>query len=211
MRGDPEGEQLAVVAFKTLGARARPLLGPRRRSRGAGDAGGDPEPVAITRITVIAAEPFEHEQAARSWLAGTRSRGSADGYVTQALKVANRVVHAHRLAAGDPYETEISRERTYRIRIGFGTGDQAVEGLWREARSRSAGSDSRSRRSRLDPEPAVAEMLSGRRPTHTGDDLLLRARLDLDQGRAGQAAIQAHAAGKALAAELSDDGSHELP
>ncbi|MEX0992444.1 MAG: hypothetical protein WDZ37_00445 [Solirubrobacterales bacterium] len=201
MRGDRDAEELAVIAVKTLGARPRPMLGQRRRSRQAGEPGGDPDPVAITRITVIAAEPFENEQAARSWLASTRSRDSANAYVTQGIELANRVVRAHRIAAWNPYEVEFSRERTYRIRIGFGPGDQLAEGLWSEARSVSGGSESRLRRSRIDPGSAVAEMLSGRRPAYVGDDLLLRARLDLDQGHVNQAAIQAHAAAAALAAE----------
>jgi hypothetical protein len=120
-------------------------------------------------------------------------------------------VYAHRVAAGDPYETEFSRDRAYRIRIGFGTGDQVAEGLWSEARSHWSGSDSVSRRSRIDPESVVAEMLSGRRPAYPADDLLLRARLDLDQGRTTQAAIQARAAARALAAELRDADPKEEP
>ena len=45
-------------------------------------------------------------------------------------------------------------------------------------------------------------ILSGRKPAHPSEDVLLRARLDLEEGRTRQAALQARAAHAALGAEL---------
>jgi hypothetical protein len=57
----------------------------------------------------------------------------------------------------------------------------------------------------LGPEEQIARILGGRQPIYPSEDLLLRARLDLDQGRARQAALQARAARAALEAELGSD------
>ncbi len=157
---------------------------------------------------MIAAEPFETERDATGWLGSVRRRAAADDEIEAALQFVNRVVRTHRLAAHDPYENELSRAGAHRIRLGYGTGDQVADGAWSEARivptGRGAG-----RQSRLDPSSAMAEMLGGRRPEYAGDDLLLRARLDLDQGRVRQAAIQVHAAARTLAAEEIDPDQGE--
>jgi hypothetical protein len=193
------GEELAVVAIKRHGARPRPLLGRRRRSKQANDAGdAEPEPVVISRVTIVDAEPFGEEGEAESWLEQVRKPDSADEEVEKALRLANRIVHAHRVAAADPYEGELSRAAAHRIRLGYGSGEQVAEGLWTEARTLPLGSVERTR---LDPDRIMAEALNGRRPIFAGDDLVLRARLDLEQGRDGQALLQARAAAEAFAQE----------
>jgi hypothetical protein len=53
----------------------------------------------------------------------------------------------------------------------------------------------------LAPQEQLAGILGGRRAVHPSEDLLLRARLDLDGGRPRQAALQAQAALAALRAE----------
>lgn len=189
-----------MVGIKRHGARPRPLLGRRRRAKPALDSGdAEPEQFAICRLTVVDAVPLEDEQRAKSWLAEMRSADSAAEHVSASLLHANRIVHAHRLAAADPYEHELSAATAHRIRLGYGLGEQVAEGLWSEARK--VHPDSLKKRSALDPDRGMSEMLSGRRPTFDSDDLLLRARLDLDQGRRRQALLQARAACEAFKQE----------
>jgi hypothetical protein len=61
----------------------------------------------------------------------------------------------------------------------------------------------------LAPEEPLALMLGGRRPTYPSEELLLRARLDLDQGRNREAALQARAAHAALESELTGEEGAE--
>jgi hypothetical protein len=58
----------------------------------------------------------------------------------------------------------------------------------------------------LPPQEEVAAILTGRRSPGASEDLLLRARLDLEQGRARQAALQLRVAIDALEAELVEGG-----
>ena len=59
----------------------------------------------------------------------------------------------------------------------------------------------------LSPQEEMAGMLSGRRPpAHPSEELLLRARLDLDHGRLVEAALVLRAAAEAMAVELAAEG-----
>jgi hypothetical protein len=119
-------------------------------------------------------------------------------------------VHAHRLSASDAYVFEVRAAQARRVRLGYGSGDELVEGTWREAWTLSAEDRKRGgRRAMLAPQEQVAHILSGSRPPNPSEDLLLRARLDLDQGRSRQAALQARAAHSALAAELQGEAGAE--
>jgi hypothetical protein len=62
----------------------------------------------------------------------------------------------------------------------------------------------------LAPHEQLAAILGGRRSTYPSEDLLLRARLDLDQGRTREAALQAQAAQAALEAELRGEQADAL-
>jgi hypothetical protein len=189
-----------VVGIKRHGARARPLLGRRKRAKPALDSGdAEPEQVAICRVTVVDAAPLADESAAKDWLMQMRDHDACDEQLAESLRHANQVVRAHRVAAADPYESEVSAASAHRIRLGYGLGEEVAEGLWTAARS--VRPESTRKRSMLDPDRAMAEMLSGRRPSYDSDDLTLRARLDLDQGRVGQALLQARAAAAAFEQE----------
>ena len=121
----------------------------------------------------------------------------------QALELVNHAVSAHRVAAQDPHVRDLVAADVQRVRLGYGTGDDVVEGSWREAiviplERRSAAT----RRRMLSPQEEMAGMLSGRRPAgRPSEELLLRARLDLDHGRPVEAALVTRAATEALAAE----------
>jgi hypothetical protein len=184
-----------VVVFHTIGAEPRR----RRRSKPAGAEDQQPDPVPLTRVTVIGADAFEDEPDARRWLDRVRKEGGA-AEIERSLRCLNRAVRSHRLAAADPYVHEVSEGQARAVVIGYGTGDELVERRWREAYSIPA--SKLRRRQMLAPQQELAAMLSGRRPAQVSEDLVLRARLDVDQGRVRQAALQARAAGYALAAEL---------
>jgi hypothetical protein len=202
-----EADQLDVVTFKTLGApRGARLRGRRPKRTEAGPL--DPNPVAITRVTVIPALGFDDEGAATSWL--DRCRGDEDEReqaTESAIQVANRAVHAHRLSAADPFAQEVTRAQAHTVRLGYGTGDELVEGYWHAAYTLPPVRRRRGRRQMLAPQEQLASILSGRRPAYPSEDLVLRARLDIDQGRLAQAALQLRAALTALQAELGSQGA----
>jgi hypothetical protein len=56
----------------------------------------------------------------------------------------------------------------------------------------------------------MAAILSGRRETHPSEDVALRARLDLEQGRTREAAIQLRAAWDGLEADLPSQKGRQL-
>ena len=189
-----------MVGIKRHGARPRPLFGRHKRVKPALDSGdAEPEQIAICRVTVVDATPLADEDEAKQWLTQMRDRDDADRHVADSLRHANRIVAAHRIAAADPYESELAASAAHRIRLGYGSGEQVADGLWTAARQ--VHPESTRKRSALDPDRVMAETLSGKRPRHDSDDLLLRARLDLDQGRERQALLQARAAAQAFADE----------
>jgi hypothetical protein len=107
------------------------------------------------------------------------------------------------VAAQDPRVRDIAAADAQRVRLGYGTGDEVVEGTWRECWTippeRAA---RRTKRRMLSPQEEMAGMLSGRRPgPRPSEELLLRARLDLDGGRVTEAALVARATVDALSAE----------
>jgi len=193
-----------VIAIKTVGAelkRGRLARRPGSKRPTPAARGDEPEPVAVTRVTVIRGESFDSADAAREWLQGCRDAATTAAEVGEALRLLNRAIHAHRVSAGDPYAGDVSLARARRVRLGYGTGDELVEGRWRDAYEVPGEVARRARRRMLAPEEQLARILGGHRPTYPSEDLLLRARLDLDQGRPGTAAVQANAARSALEAE----------
>jgi hypothetical protein len=194
-----------VIVFRTLGA---PLRAPRRgrRPKPLEASAAEPEPVALSRATVVAADSFASEDAARAWLdEACRDEARREEEVAWALRSLNRAVHAQRIAAADPYVHDVCRSQARQVRLGFGTGDELVEGRWHEARALPDPGSKRSRRRLLSPQEELSGILSGRRPLHVSEDLALRARLDLEQGRLSEAALQARVALDALIAELERD------
>lgn len=193
------GEVEHVLVLQTVSAQPRRPLR-RRRARRA-DPHPAPAPVGTTRATVVDAEPFADEHAARSWLAGADLRAEAEA----AIGVLDDVVHAQRIATADPFAHEIALDQALAVHVGFGAGEQVAEGDWAEARSLppagASGLPSR-RAGALRPGERFAALLSGRDVALAAEELTLRARLDLERGRTREAALQLRVALEAALAEL---------
>jgi hypothetical protein len=163
----------------------------------------EPDPVAVTtgRATVIdVGSALGDEREASAWL------GSAGEPELEAgLAVLNRALHAFRLAAADPYQHPVGRHQLLVARLGYGRGEEVADGLWTEARELIA-SERRQRRSRvLAPQARLAGLLGGREPALAGEELALRARLDVDHDRFREASLQVLVALDATLAELAAD------
>jgi hypothetical protein len=121
------------------------------------------------------------------------------------------MLRAHRAAALDPYVRDVGPGNALVVRVGYGDGDQVAEGRFAEAyelpRTAMQGWFAPERRqSFLMPQERLAAILGGRDSVLAGEELLLRARADLDAGRGREAALQARIALEALLAELAADG-----
>jgi len=136
--------------------------------------------------------------------------------VDEALELLNRALHAQALASANPSSrAELSPEGAERILIGFGSGEETAVGRFRDARQVDVAPRSSRRRRReeeLRPQERVAAILGGRERADACETLLLRARADLDAGRAREAALQLRVGLEALLVELKGalaDPGHE--
>jgi hypothetical protein len=203
IRADPDGSPGHVLVLATLGAPQRRALG-RRRARAAAPE-PPPEPVATGRATVIDAERADGEEAARAWLSEQRGE-RAEATVDAAVAVLNRALHAHRLAAADPFVNEVTGAQALTARAGFGRGEQVADGRWLEAVVLAPARGGRARRAAaLRPQERLAALLGARERALACEELVLRARLDLDSGRLREAALQTRVALEAALAELAAD------
>ena len=193
---DHAGEaDLRVLVLSVLGARERRLLG-RRRAR-AVDPEPSPEPVATSRATVIRGQAVDADGAA-AWLADPSAPVDAE------LEVLNRVLSLHRVASVDPSVREVRLEQALVVRVGFGRGEEVADGRWTEAvEPGEPRSPARRVRSTLRPQDRLAALLGGRDAALACEELVLRARSDLDAGRHREAALQVRVALEAAIAELA--------
>ncbi len=226
LRGGEEGEAEHVVVIGTLSAgrasgHPSPGMAPRTtlrarwvRRRGR-PASAEPAAVSTTRATVIDPVPVSAEHQARAWLGGL----DREREVTATTAVLNRVIHDHRIATADPYLSEVSPSQALVIRAGWGEGEEVADGDWSHARelpwppAPRRGSPSRRRRDRstvLRPQERLAALLGGRSRALLCEELALRARLDLDQGRLVHAAIELDGAYAAALAELRRENRQDL-
>jgi len=152
---------------------------------------------------VIRPRPLADEAAAAEWL--ERISGDRELWTALAIEAAhclNRALHAHRTAAGDPYVADVDPARAAAIRFGYGTGDDVADGYWRDARELPA--DERRRLVQRDvealrPQERIAAVLGGRESVGAHEELILRARGDLDAGRLPTAALGLHSGLEAMA------------
>jgi hypothetical protein len=202
VRGRAEGPTDAVLVLRTLAAPERRLLR-NRRPRPVERA--EPEPVPTSRATVVRPEPFASREDAESWLAGLRGDEEAvQAELEAALRVVNRARAAQRAAAGDPYAGDVSADHALACRIGYGSGEAVADGRFSDAIELPRAGARRPRRSMQAPDERFAALLGGREEPLLGEELVLRARADLNAGREREAALEARIAFEALVAELGE-------
>jgi hypothetical protein len=226
VRRHDDGEPEHVVVLGTLAA-GRQLAGPAGSGRGAGPlrrrrarsvpSDPKPEPVPTTRVTVIDPVSLSAESQARAWLAEL----DRDREVGLAVMVANRVIHAHRIASANPYVHEISAAQALAIRAGWGEGEQVADGRWLHARAlleggreravaRSPRTRGRDRSWALRPQERLAALLGARGAALLCEELVLRARQDLDHGRLAHATLELDRAYELAVPELHAEGRQDL-
>jgi hypothetical protein len=193
-----------VVVLSTVGGERRGLL--RRRS-GTRRADAEPARVPVARATVVDPVPLSADSQARAWLQELDPEHEAAG----AARVLNRVLWAHRIAGAIPHIHEVSPTQALVVRAGYGEGEQVADGLWTDARELLLSRRRSGRRaSVLRPQERLAVLLSGRGSALLCEELVLRARLDLDAGRLALAAIELDRAYAAALTELPGEGRQDL-
>jgi hypothetical protein len=189
-----------VLVLSTLGARERRRIGLSRRQH---KAQPEPEPglIETIRATIIdVGDPLSGPERAAAWL-GQAGEGDLAG----GLAVLNRALHLHRVATADPRAHGVGRSDALVARIGYGAGEEVADGKWTDARE-LIDPGPRRRRSRIPAAQArLAALLTGRERALACEELVLRARLDLDEGRDREAALQVRIAFDAALAELPAD------
>jgi hypothetical protein len=194
--GQPDVHVTQVIVLATLGAPERHRLGARRRR----EAEPQPEPTPVTtgRATIVfSAEPLPDRATAQAWL-----RGAGEDDLETGLLALNRMLSAFRRVAADPYAVAVGRDQLIAARIGYGAGEQVADGRWEQARELAAPDRSRRRARVLTPQARLAAALGARQTTLVCEELVLRARLDLDQDRPREASLQLLVTLDAAVAEL---------
>jgi hypothetical protein len=196
---DPEADLVTHVAvLQTLGAAPRARRLSRSRAR---PAPSDPEPATVTvaRATMIEVRrPLGGAQDGGIWL-----RDAGEGELAEGLRALHRVLDAFRVVAADPHQAPIARDGLLAARLGWGSGEQVADGRYSEARELPPPPVARGRRRTLAPQARLAAILGGREAVLACEELVLRARADLDAGRTREAALQALIALDAGLAELA--------
>jgi hypothetical protein len=201
-----------VIVLGTVGAPQRRMFGRAGRKGTVVDSAEAGGAVPVARATLIHAQALSSAEEGERWLERIRADAAAlDEEVDGALRELNAVLRAHRAAAADPYVREVSRSSANVVRVGYGSGDLVADGkfasayeLPEEARRRGRAAETMGALERL------AGVLSGSEEIGVAEELVLRARLDVDAGRLREAALQARialeamlAAGYEAAGELS--------
>jgi len=211
VRKDPADEPETVLVLSTLAAPERRRL---RGRKGKVVEQASPEAVPTSRATIVRTVPFPTPDHAEIWLAAVRDDDERrESELERSLATLNGALHAYRVSRADPHVRDVGLHQALVARIGFGSGDDAVAGMFKQAWELPRGGIARAKRSMEAPEERFAALLSGRESVLACEELVLRARMDLEGGRNREAALQARVALEALLAELPrrpGDRRHEL-
>jgi hypothetical protein len=187
-----------ILVLRVLGAPERRLLPRRSRARDA-PAGAPPSAVVTSRATLVDTMALDGSEAAERWLRGA----DLDALAGDAVARLNRVLHAHRVATADPMTREVALSRAIVVRVGYGDGEHVADGRWQRALELPPGRErSARRRVSLRPQERLAAVLAGRDPVLACEEMVLRARSDLDAERWREAALMVAVALDAALAEL---------
>jgi hypothetical protein len=176
----------------------------RRRRRAAPVGEADSPDVPLTRVTVVTPLALGSADEAGLWL--ERTSGDAEaaaGLRAAALGLVNRAIHIQRAASGNPYLHEVAERSALAARVGYGSGENVADGRWDDARELAPEKERGSRSDELTPQQRVAAVLGGKDAVDACETLVLRARIDLDNGRPREAALQIRVGAEALLAELA--------
>ena len=196
-----------------------------------GRAGGEPERVLVlqtlpgagtsaTRIMLIDPVSLSAEHQARAWLDDVERE--PEPALDDAMALVNRVLFLHRLAVADPRLHAVAHLQVRAIRAGWGTGEELASGRWTHASELPAPEPARerrgllgrpSRRARtkaLGGQERLAALLGARSQALICEELALRARLDLDDGRVAHAALELDSALTAAIRELRGERREDL-
>jgi hypothetical protein len=185
----------AVLVLSTQGAPPR-----QRRARSV-DASALEE-VPTSRATIVRSEPLADGAA---WLNELRaSEELVESELVAGVAVLNRALFARRLALADPYLAEVSVDRALVARVGYGDGEAVADGRYAEALELPRPGARRVKRTMEAPDERFASLLGAREERLVAEELVLRARADLNAGRGREAALQARVGLEALAS--SDAG-----
>jgi hypothetical protein len=191
-----------VIVLRTQGAPQRGMFRgrvPRKRDT------GEVEAVPTSRASVVRATPFGSEDEAAGWLSGLRGdKGGLEEEAARGASALNRFLRAHRAAAADPWGRDVSPEHALVVRVGYGDGDRVAEGRYAAAYELPRKPRSSRKREDLAPAERLAAIVGGREEQLACEELVLRARADLDAGRPREAALQARIALEAVLAELKE-------
>jgi hypothetical protein len=151
------------------------------------------------RATVAHPLAFSSIDEAAGWLAELRAdKEGLDAEVGSALAVLNRALRSWRAARADPYVAELSLDRAQLVRLGYSSGEAVADGRLGEHMEVPRPKPRRVKRSMEAPEERFAALLGAREPQLVAEELVLRARADLNAGRGREAALQARVALEAL-------------
>jgi hypothetical protein len=201
-----KGEVDSVIVLGTVGARRRTGRGRSSRKARAQLEAEQPT-VPVTRATVIDPVPLSAERQAQAWLEALE----IERETLAAVKLLNRIVFAHRVATADPYVHELFPSQALAIRAGYGQGEQVADGRWLYARELQWSEPRGGRRvAALRPQERLAVLLGSRGRALQCEEHALRARLDLDHGRAELAAVELERAYLFALHELASEGRADL-
>jgi len=108
-----------------------------------------------------------------------RVEGAAE--LATALVVLARALRAHRVARADPSARDVSPAQALVTRIGYGAGEAVADGRYAQAWELPR-EHRRTQRSMEAPDERFAALIGAREAVLACEDLVLRARADLDAG-----------------------------
>ncbi|HEX2128267.1 MAG TPA: hypothetical protein VHF58_03515, partial [Solirubrobacterales bacterium] len=198
-----------MLVVRVAGAPQPPRRLLRKPRPKAAEPATEPPTVPITTLTVIRAHPLGDEDAAAAWLSELGADDEAiDAELGDALRTANLALHAQRTATLDPFLADVAAEHALAVRIGYGEGDDLVDGRWTDAIELPRGTRRR-RLETLAPQERIAAVLGGREALEPATGALLRARADVDAGRYRDAALQLRVGVEAMLADESLAGPRQ--
>lgn len=210
-RAGEGGAPERVIVLSTLGAPQRRGLRGRRGKPAPVEHADEPSPVPTARATLIRPEPLASAEEGERWLERIRRDTDAlDAEVDDAARELNAVVRAHRAAAADPYVRDVGRSVANVVRVGYGSGDRVADGRYAACYELPPDARRERRAEAMAPLERLAAVLSGSEEVGVAEELVLRARLDLDAGRPREAALQARIALEALLVELGGEDAGSL-